>query len=497
MSSPALRSLGSHHKLLVIHFDLMLRKILALSEPESFKAPFYHSSNVASRPNSTMRLSVVNVLAWRELGADFMFCDDIEDLKSLLGRYDTVVVHAIASARVHAFMPILVEAVNELESAVPRIVFGTESSWFNELKKGTVSTEAIDLVYKRSLLLRHTARTDRPVYTDDGFESARIQEFELGIDTDVVHATTPIADRTKVLFVAAPEGRTTKNNEEIEEIVAALRSAPVEGLDVEVLAPPYSSTEYWDLLEQTRFLVFTSVGETFSYVLNDANAMGVVTLRRPELFRSATTRLAVDSYPDVGVRYRDAEHAVELLRRLSLDCDGLERLSTHARAVVASRFSHERVLRNWTCLIGGENMNTERLLIADADAYDADFERLCQKARSLGCNYVMPYLNRGTKQLDLTSFSFVESKSQVTVVPFAAHETESGFTLNTDSLRSGRAIADWEQDVAMHLRLVVRTYKIGEVFVDRDVDAAGLRRLVDRLTYLHGDELRRMPVITC
>src|SRR5699024_2334148 len=100
---------------------------------------------------------------------------------------------------------------------MPELIIGTEYSWTNNVKNGNISPLLVDRLYKDHVMLRHTARTDRHVYESSEFRQARIQEFELGIHQDALPAPAPIEERNGILLVAAPEGRLTKNNDEIAE----------------------------------------------------------------------------------------------------------------------------------------------------------------------------------------------------------------------------------------------------------------------------------------
>ena len=146
----------------------------------------------------------------------------------VLDGFEQIVVNTVASAKVISFLERLLSWASSRAPA-PEIIIGTEYSWGNRVKSGDISPTFFDQLYRNHLILRHTARTDARVYEDENFYGARIQEFELGIHQDALPAPDPIIDRKGILLVAAPEGRVTKNNEEIYETEKILSEADLGG----------------------------------------------------------------------------------------------------------------------------------------------------------------------------------------------------------------------------------------------------------------------------
>ncbi|MCT8498561.1 glycosyltransferase [Chromohalobacter canadensis] len=210
-----------------VYFDPLFKKIFQ-APPSRFDLSFYESPMWPSRPNSTSRLGIANLQSLIKLKDDFsIFCyyaesfDDV--IREAISIYDYVVINQNPSQKTFSFINDLLD-YQDMLSTKAEIIFGTEVTWFNEEKKGNFSRDRIESIYSNHLLLRHTPKTDREIYSDSSLCSkAKVLEFNLGIDTSVVKPAGN-KERKYITFVKAPEGRKTKNNDFIYDVIQRVKS---------------------------------------------------------------------------------------------------------------------------------------------------------------------------------------------------------------------------------------------------------------------------------
>lgn len=446
-----------------------------------------------------MRLSLVNFKSLRRLGkrhnVDIFQIDEVEDDVSPLVAYDQIVVNLIASDRTPPFLDQLVNAIIDCPNP-PKLIIGTEYTWASNVKAGRISQELVDWIYHNAIVLRHTARTDRHVYERPEFEDSRVQEFELGIDMDVMPDPLPFEERRGAVVVYAPEGRVTKNNEEIDEFVTALSEMfPGEEFPITEFRPPYTAAEYWEALRASKYLFFTSLGETFSYVLNDALSMGVIGFRRAELYANRTAKFGVDSYFDVGVKYSTVDEAVELVRYLESNPEAARAESERAYLKSRVHFSATAVESKWEDLLTGTNRNDRTLYIADIADLDGGVDSAFMRARDLGASVVMSHLSRGLSAGQISSYSLVSNDRSQVVIPSCFIESGSRFRRVSPNLSFGVFVDGEEErrrDFYDYMRLVIRVHGVSTIFVDKSVVGAVDLSALRELRYLAGHSL--MPV---
>lgn len=478
----------------VVHFESAITKEQRQNPDCKFDKSFYYSPTFTARANSTLRLNVVNYNALRNLShrnpIDIFAYQEIRGDIDFLLDYEQIVVNIIASAHTKNLLEALIPKLDGLTNP-PELILGTEYSWLNRVRDGSLSETFVNSIYRDHLMLRHTSKTDRHVYEASHLRGARIQEFPLGIDVHSLPTPLPITERKDILFVAAPEGRSTKNNDEIQDIIAALRERSLDNsLHIRVLKPPYATPEYWEALRTARYLVFTSVGETFSYVLNDAAAMGTIVIRRPELFATRTSSFGADSYWDVGLRYQTAMEACDLISAISADENRLRRESYRARAICRKRFSIDAVERNWHLLLEGENLNTANMLVADISLLPGGLDEAFDRARTLDCKIVLSYMSKGLDGADLTSYSALDPSGDIAAVPFCYKEIGSRIRVVSPDLTNGRIVSETDPDTMIdYLRLLVRVNGISTAYVEESVSDAKFIEALSHVTYLNGREL--------
>lgn len=364
---------------------------------QKFDLDFFESKDWPSRPNSTSRLNIVNYQALRDLAKtkSYKICffgsnRCVFDFDYIFKCFDTVIINQIAGVSSIDFVKSLVLHCkkNGISSSTHNIVFGTELSFYNELKKGSFTIDELRFVYNESTILRHTPKTDMPLYYDDRCLNSNVIEFEIGIDTEIVQNKL-CSEKMYITFVAAPEGRVTKNNDRINRIVSVLLDQGVEHERIKIVKPPYSTTEYWNILKQSFVLVFTSDGETFSYVLNDAKSMGIPSLYPVHMYYASVGKfLSIDSYPFLGVKYKDDMDAVSFINKLYNDDAFYKECSDAARSEVLDNFSLDAVKHNWDRLLSGNSLCINRLLIFSSGIY-VDDEMVVKTSSVTSSKYVI------------------------------------------------------------------------------------------------------------
>lgn len=444
---------------------------------DSIKSNFLEilkNSSWSSRPNSTTRLTLANLKAVESLQEFFditYFTDDSfsVELAGKLGQYDLIVVNSVASLPSIRFTVDLLK-YRKSQANYPKIIVGTEGTWSTQVKKGNISPEEFDLVYYGDCLLRHTARTDREVYAQDKVHQASIQEFELGIDPSLFQDTVENVARKYITFVKAPEGRETKNNESINEILDLLVSdSRFDGYEKKVVVPPYSITEYWRILGESAYLIFTSLGETFSYALNDAKALGVVTLFPQQMyFTTIGRRFAVDGYPELGIKYSNITQIPDIIQSIDSQPGAWESASQESRQTALNQFELETISDNWHKLFCGQNLNSRSLLIVSSED-NLSFDEIARLAESSSCEYAISIHNVNVSPL-VGKSSIRHIETGVTFLPYYLTRIDSKLKryisvengiVETDN----KSVVDYENNSESEafLQLVCRTNKIGRI----------------------------------
>lgn len=468
----------SHKPTLIVNFHFLIDQIIKTNPDANFDESFFASDLWPDRPNSGQRLSLVNYQAFRALAEKIEIhtiyhLELPEDVSRLFDNYSTVVIlQAPNPAAKKTLNKILTDI--QLRPTRARIIFGTEVTWFADLDAERFTRDQIKEIYTRHTLLRHTARTDLRAYADEKFDNAVIQEFEIGVDCDVVRPETPVAERKKVLFVRAPEGRQTKNNEGIDEIVAAIQDTPALcHLDVNILEPPYSTLDYWKLLQECRYLLFTSNGETFSYVLNDAKASGVISFFPARMYENRLSGSVVDSYPDTYGRYSSVSELIGYLIDLESNPEAVRKYSRLSRSYVVDNFSVPKVAENWLDVILDAPLNNRRVMFARLGTAGWSLQEALERCRATGCNYLIPYLNYGIEEVPDTGYSWFDPESGVTIVKDFLYETSD--TLRYTKGAHGKASRDQlgtpvartpMDELLRFWRLLTRVNKIGEIYTN-------------------------------
>ena len=240
-----------------------------------------------------------------------------------------------------------------------------------------------------------------------------------------------------------------------------------------------------------------SRGETFSYVLNDALSMGVIAFRKPELFATRTACFGVDSYWDVGLRYREPLELSGRIRALSGDIEALRSESFRSAAVSKRLFSEEAVRGNWLKLLAGESLNPNGMLLVDLSRLPGGLSDAYRMARDLDCRVIVAYMSRGLDDCGLTSYSLPAEDRSIALVPYCFVESGSRLRLVSPNLGNGRFVEGGASQILDgYLRLLIRTNGVSRAYVSGDIEDPVLSDVLADLRYLHGRELEAISVQT-
>lgn len=474
-----------------------MRKILRLNT--RFDRDFFASDLWVRGPNSTTRLNISNYLAFLHLkkafDIEFIWADTISvELEDKLRWADVVVINQVPRQSSIAFLNDFTRWARENDLQA-KIIFGTELTWFKELKVGAIDRETLEFAYFDNVLLRHTARTDRELYADAMGHRARLQEFELGIDTKIVMCDKPVTEREYITFVRAPDGRVTKNNDAIDRIRALVEASDVlSSYEIVEMVPPYSTIEYWDVMSNSAFFVFTSNGETFSYCLNDAKALGVVSFYPEHMYYSAVGNgYAVESYPWSGIKFKNDQQLLAMMERLALDPDAMMTESARSRRTVSDNFSVDKLVENWRSLLIGKGLCGEVLYLFDGTKH-RDLEELSEKCRTHGARYAMPYLNIGTLTVGVDQLSQYLPDHELVLLRYFIDQLDDGrmrrsVVKDAVGMVPGAGVEVRIENVdeaGRFMQLLCRTYSIGEVVLDSSLQASAVHRALAAVQVFDG-----------
>lgn len=493
-------------KTLFINCDPWLAKVLKNEPDASFEFDFFASAVWPNRPNSTFRLNLVNYQAIRHLSDEMdvriIFHRDLpENMSEYFDNFTNVVIMQVRNEQAITAVKKILSALSERPTRA-RLIFGTELTWFAEMEKGNFTKDQLRKIYTEHTLLRHTAKTDVRAYADDEFENSIIQEFEIGIDTDVVKPQAPILERNRIIFVKAPEGRQTKNNEAVEQLMSAIGATPeLAHLQPTTLQPPYSTTEYWDLLQESRYFVFTSMGETFSYVLNDARSIGTVSFFPTQMYENRSGSVVVDSYPDMAGRYTNETDLVEKLKYLEKNNERLLNQSRAARNHVLQNYSLPAVKNNWRSLLCDQPINNNSILFLDFSCRNYSMKDALELCKAYNCRYLLPYLNQGPSIRNEHGYSWYSEDYDVAVLRDFIYKfnDELKWTRSRDGRpakgSTGKTVTKFPVREALRFwRVLTRVNKISEVITNVEATNDYMRTISTQLKVYGNSRQPFMPI---
>ncbi|WP_448217357.1 hypothetical protein [Endozoicomonas sp. 2B-B] len=473
-------------KILSVYFDVIIKKIQTLGDNLSINdISFYNSSHWPPRANSTARLNIANYKALDMLSDKYeiehYYCTSFDDnFKSALSNFDFVVIHQNASKNTFSIVRELLDFINN-KKIKAKLIFGTEGTWGTT--KEFLTDENINDIYFAHLLLRHTAKTDREVYAANDHIRARVEEFELGIDTDVLSFGKDVKDRKYITFVKAPEGRVTKNNSAIDDIIEEIKKTSLaERFEIKVIAPPYSSKEYWDLMSETMFFVFVSNSETFSYCLNDAKSLGAITFYPNHMYCTKIgARFVVDNYPALGRRYSSIGNLIKQMEKIASNEVLLNFESRLSREQVVNNFSIATVSKNWDLIFSERRYRKNKLFVFSDFMKIEDVVSYCKENN---IDFALPYRNKSIVSWYDQQFCYVDALSNIIFIKDYLLEVDGvlkrSFVIDNGVFQfsSGADVKTEKFDETMSFfSLITRINKIGEVILDKNIENNTLKRV--------------------
>ncbi len=474
-------------KVFSVYFDVIIKTIKSLESLSINEIDFYKSKHWPARANSTARLNISNYQALELLSEQYeithYFCTEFSDsLKNALNECDYVIIHQNASKKTFSILAELM-AFFENNKINARLIFGTEGTW--STTKDFLTDDNIHDIYFNHTLLRHTAKTDRELYSSPNCITSKVEEFELGIDTELLSFGKPLHDRKYITFVKAPEGRATKNNDAIDHILEELKTTDLmDRFEIQVLVPPYSSEEYWNIMSQTMFFIFVSNGETFSYCLNDAKALGAITLFPNHMYSTKIgARFVVDNYPKSGIRYTTNADLVKKISDLSSNKEKLKFHSEASRNHTIDNFSIEQVSQNWKSILSGRNYRKNKMYIFSDKQKLNEVISFCKKN---DFDYAMSYRNTSIVSWMDESFNHHDEISDIVFVKDYLTLTETGLNrsfIATDNSFFFSVGADVRgeklEETISFFNLLSRIHKIGDIVIDQEIDNELLKTAID------------------
>lgn len=462
------------------------------ADPEQISAAYFESEDLwPKKANSTARLNLVNYQATWPLKNEFnikysCFVKVTPLLLSAFDEYDIVVVNQVASST-----DFLIELVSYLRGRKikAKVIFGTEYSWSQKVLAGEVPLETAVEVYTKHTLLRHTARTDGFIYSTDLYKNSNVKEFEIGLDCAVVRGEKSASERRYIAFAKGPEGRKIKNNEEIDLIIKKIRSSHIlSKYEVKIMEPPYSTSEYWEVMRDSAFFILTSLGETFSYCLQDAKACGAIGFYPSDMFSNRIRNFIVaESYPWMGNKYVSIDGLIASIEEIAADSSKLDDFSVRASSEVQKEFSVEAISTKWRQLFRGESTHDRAMYIYGKDRNDETDVR--NKCKALDIEFALPFLNQSEFSFlseRLTEFdainSIVHLKYYLSVRQDKTYLGMGKLLDRTVFLKTpDREFKSTVEGATLFLHLLIRMYKISRVYLDKNLIGTECGKALDYL----------------
>ena len=474
-------------KVLSVYFDEIIKKIESLDGDINLNdISFYYSKNWPSRANSTARLNIANYKALIMLDEKYdikhYYCTYFdENLKSSLDEYDYILIHQNASKNTFSVIHELLEFIDN-RKITAKLVFGTEGTW--STSKEFLNDKNINDIYFSNLLLRHTAKTDREIYITNNHIKSKVEEFELGVDTEILSFGKDVKNRKYITFVKAPEGRVTKNNSAIDNIIKEIKKTNlINAFQIKIIAPPYSNKDYWELMSETVFFIFVSNSETFSYCLNDAKSLGAITFYPNHMYCTKIgARFVVDNYPRIGRRYSSIENLIQQMKEVSSNETFLKEESIISRKEAIDIFSIEKISRNWDLILSGKQYRKNKLFVFSEKMPITSVVSFCKENN---ISFAMPYRNKSAISWYNKQFSHVDRLTELVFIKDYLSdidgELKRSFVISNDMFHFGVGAdvrVEKIDETMAFFSLLVRINKIDKIILDKNIENNVLDRVL-------------------
>ncbi|WP_140398460.1 hypothetical protein [Brachybacterium massiliense] len=145
----------------VVHFEDAIHKLYVADPEVSFDTRYYTSPDFLARPNSTLRLSLVNFTALREISrrhpVEIFHYSEVNGNVEVLNGFEQIVINTVASKRTESLLEQLFARIANF-TPMPELIIGTEYSWTNNVKNGNISPLLVDRLYKDHVMRLFAAR---------------------------------------------------------------------------------------------------------------------------------------------------------------------------------------------------------------------------------------------------------------------------------------------------------------------------------------------------
>ena len=250
-----------------------------------------------------------------------------------------------------------------------RLVVGTEVTWKQKVDAGIFDeTKLVELMVFAHAILGHTPKTHTYLYGLDLKSEMNFVEFPLGLlEAKPLHASERLSDSSKrTLGMVLPQpGRLAKGEELHRQIVELMSSEHIkQNWDLVVLNPPYSSQEFTDFAAGVDLMVNTSLGETFSYQIQEARALETPVLHPTSTYISRRGEDYIECWPEFGLDFSNLEELESDLQAFYNEPDLLDRESARQGSLAREYFSLEELGRSFRKLYSEEPLGNCQVIFS-------------------------------------------------------------------------------------------------------------------------------------
>jgi hypothetical protein len=314
-----------------------------------------------SRPNSTDKLNIANLMALELIESDFNFVNlhsgretFSEDFFANIEQGDFIHLHTGPNAHSDFLINFLIENLAQLRALQVRLIFGTEVTWKQKVDAGVLEeSKLVELMKFAFAILGHTPKTHTYLYALDPDSEINFVEFPLGLlpaspSNEPVESPDP---KKALLGMVLPQpGRAAKGEELHQQIVELMTTeALIKDWHLEILDPPYSSQEFTDFASRCDVMVNTSLGETFSYQIQEARALGTPVLHPTSTYISRRGEDFIECWPEFGLDFANLEELTAMLNSF-VEPDLLSREGARQRSLAVNYFSIEKLGQSFSDL---------------------------------------------------------------------------------------------------------------------------------------------------
>jgi hypothetical protein len=324
------------------------------------------AKGLPARPNSTDKLTFANLMALELIENDFEFThlhsaneNFAEDFFANLSEGDFIQLHGGPNAHSDFLINFVVDNLQRLRDLSIRLVVGTEITWKQKVDAGIFDEAKIaELMIFAHAILGHTPKTHTYLYALDFKSEMNFLEFPLGLLEAKPSVSTNAGSESSRLslgMVLPQPGRLAKGEELHQQIVELMsRDHVKQNWDLFVLNPPYTSQEFTDFAAGVDLMVNTSLGETFSYQIQEARALGTPVLHPTSTYISRRGEDYIECWPEFGLDFANLEELESALKTFYDEPGLLDRESARQGRLAREYFSIEELGRSFRKLYSEE-----------------------------------------------------------------------------------------------------------------------------------------------